>query len=150
MQGSTSPHKASPLGVINIRNFGPIEKGEIGIMPLTVLTGPNNSGKSYAALLIQSTFSSSAIPMRRSMSLTPEIMNAVQKSISKLFTQQQDHVFLGPTTTSQIIQLVVSGYEKRITDNIERSFSAKLKTLVTIGPKRGTLKIRTDHIQTCP
>ena len=148
MQGSTSPHKASPLGVINIRNFGPIEKGEIGIMPLTVLTGPNNSGKSYAALLIQSTFSSSAIPMRRSMSLTPEIMNAVQKSISKLFTQQQDHVFLGPTTTSQIIQLVVSGYEKRITDNIERSFSAKLKTLVTIGPKRGTLKIRTDYIQT--
>ena len=147
-QGSTSPNKASPLGVINVRNFGPIEKGEIGIMPLTVLTGPNNSGKSYAALLIQSTFSSPATPMQRAMHLTSEIIYAVQKSISKLFTQQQDHVFLSPTTTSQIIQSLVSGYEKRITDSIERSFSAKLKSLVTIGSKRGTLKIRTDYIQT--
>jgi predicted ATPase len=37
---------------IKIENFGPIKNAEFNIKPLTVFTGPNNSGKSYSALLI--------------------------------------------------------------------------------------------------
>ena len=37
---------------IDIKNFGSIKKGSINLKPLTILVGPNNSGKSYAALLI--------------------------------------------------------------------------------------------------
>ena len=37
---------------IDIKNFGSIKKGSINLKPLTVLVGSNNSGKSYAALLI--------------------------------------------------------------------------------------------------
>jgi predicted ATPase len=37
---------------IEIENFGPIKNANINIKPLTVFVGPNNSGKSYFAILI--------------------------------------------------------------------------------------------------
>ena len=43
---------------IEPKNFGPIISGEVRVKPLTVLIGPNNSGKSYAAMLIRSMLAS--------------------------------------------------------------------------------------------
>jgi predicted ATPase len=37
---------------INIQNFGPIEKAEIDLRPLTVFVGESNTGKTYLAALI--------------------------------------------------------------------------------------------------
>jgi len=39
---------------VGFKNFGPISSGEIEVKPLTILIGPNNAGKSYAANLINS------------------------------------------------------------------------------------------------
>lgn len=36
---------------IGVRDFGPIKEGSATLKPLTVLIGPNNTGKSYFALL---------------------------------------------------------------------------------------------------
>jgi predicted ATPase len=48
------PEKKLSLGV-GLKNFGPIADGEIKLRPLTVLVGPNNSGKSFGALFVHST-----------------------------------------------------------------------------------------------
>jgi len=45
---------------LDISNFGPIEKGRIALRPLTILVGPNNSGKTYASVLAHSVISSCA------------------------------------------------------------------------------------------
>lgn len=37
---------------VEVKNFGPISKGAISLKNLTVLIGPNNSGKSYMAMLV--------------------------------------------------------------------------------------------------
>ena len=37
---------------INLKNFGPIEKAEIDLRPLTVFVGESNTGKTYLAALI--------------------------------------------------------------------------------------------------
>lgn len=37
---------------IKVKNFGPIEKAEIDLRPLTVFVGESNTGKSYLAMLI--------------------------------------------------------------------------------------------------
>ena len=37
---------------IEVRDFGPIAEGAVDLKPLTVFIGPNNSGKSYMALLV--------------------------------------------------------------------------------------------------
>lgn len=48
--------KAAPPMNLNlaVQNFGPVAHGNIDIRPLTILIGPNNSGKSYLAMLLQS------------------------------------------------------------------------------------------------
>lgn len=43
---------------INMTNFGPVSKGNVQLKPLTIFVGPNNSGKSYVAMLIHSIISS--------------------------------------------------------------------------------------------
>lgn len=45
---------------VDIANFGPISRGKFKIKPLTILVGPNNSGKTYASMLIHAMFSSQA------------------------------------------------------------------------------------------
>jgi predicted ATPase len=37
---------------VSVENFGPVRKGQFELKPLTILIGPNNSGKSYMSLLI--------------------------------------------------------------------------------------------------
>jgi AAA15 family ATPase/GTPase len=37
---------------VSVENFGPVREGEFELKPLTVFIGPNNSGKSYMALLV--------------------------------------------------------------------------------------------------
>ncbi|MBD3200658.1 MAG: AAA family ATPase [Candidatus Lokiarchaeota archaeon] len=44
----------SNLFQLEIVGFGPVLKGSINVKPLTILIGPNNSGKSYSAKLIYS------------------------------------------------------------------------------------------------
>ena len=36
---------------VSVKNFGPVAEGRVQLKPLTVLIGPNNTGKSYLALL---------------------------------------------------------------------------------------------------
>ncbi len=37
---------------LSVQNFGPVIEGEFELKPLTIFIGPNNSGKSYMALLV--------------------------------------------------------------------------------------------------
>ena len=37
---------------VSVENFGPIREGTVELRPLTVFVGPNNTGKSYMAMLI--------------------------------------------------------------------------------------------------
>lgn len=46
--------------IVDISDFGPISNGRIRLSPLTILMGPHNSGKSYAATLIYSFLSAHA------------------------------------------------------------------------------------------
>lgn len=48
----SSAHRSQPDVRIDVENFGPIEKGEIDLRPLTVFIGPSNTGKTYFAVLI--------------------------------------------------------------------------------------------------
>ena len=43
---------------IRVKNFGPVADGQVDLKPLTILIGPNNTGKSYVAMLIHSILSS--------------------------------------------------------------------------------------------
>ena len=48
---------------IGVKDFGPISSGSVDLKPLTVLIGPNNSEKSYFAMLVHSIFQA-VVPIR--------------------------------------------------------------------------------------
>jgi len=51
--------KPKPIDLkLTLENFGPLRKAEIDLKPLTIFIGPNNSGKSYAAMMFYSLFRS--------------------------------------------------------------------------------------------
>ncbi len=52
------PHPVKIDLDVDIKNFGPVTRGTLNIKPLTIFIGPNNSGKSYVAMLIHSILSS--------------------------------------------------------------------------------------------
>ncbi len=55
----TSRIKSEPSTVITfeVKNFGPIKSGKLELAPLTIITGPNSSGKSYLALALHTLIS---------------------------------------------------------------------------------------------
>lgn len=48
--------KKTDVVTVGLKNFGPITSGNIEIKPLTIFIGPNNAGKTYAAMLISSLY----------------------------------------------------------------------------------------------
>lgn len=50
--------KPKPIDLkLTLENFGPLRKAEIELKPMTIFIGPNNSGKSYVAMMFYSLFS---------------------------------------------------------------------------------------------
>ncbi len=47
---------------VSVRNLGPLSSGTLDIKPLTVIVGPNNSGKSHLTLLIYSVLTAASDP----------------------------------------------------------------------------------------
>ncbi|HVB75372.1 MAG TPA: AAA family ATPase [Ktedonobacteraceae bacterium] len=75
---------------INFDNFGPIEKAEIEIRPLTIFVGPNNAGKTWTAYALASIFGPSALLsyadayIQRSV---PNIYEALENAIEQTIKQ---------------------------------------------------------------
>ena len=59
------------MATIKVKDFGPISEAEVDLKPLTVLIGPNNTGKSYLALAVYSLQRSLASNGRRQWSRRP-------------------------------------------------------------------------------
>ena len=122
---------------LEIENFGPIVSGKISVRPMTVLMGPNNSGKSYAALMIHSILSS---PMRP-LAFPPDIT----KPVEELLDSKERPLVLGPQLASKIKKYLASEIVDGIYARIGRLFSGDSGFLIRTGSGKCTLKIRTEY-----
>jgi len=139
---------------IEVKDFGPIVSGKITLNPLTLLIGPNNSGKSYAAMLIHSLFES----------FTPDIPVSMIKNFPRYFTthmfrrefselwSQIDNVKEGEELEipleNIIIKIFEEVYNKRLNSEILRSYACPLRELIKIGEKSFILKISYNSNET--
>ncbi len=125
---------------IMIENFGPIIKGEIELNPLTIFIGPNNSGKSYAAMLIQSLYKSF---YRLGSPYTYHILDheTREKSIEikGSFKREEDILEKGEEKISEhkedITKIAKETMIEEIKNEIEGSYSSTIDNLVRIGEK---------------
>jgi len=143
---------------LEIKNFGPIKSGLISIKPLTIFVGPNQSGKSYAAMLIYSIYKS-----QERISKDDSLMNTFydlattedKEKLTSIFNNLSlDHEI---EISSDMIQKVFSmtyqkAYENKLNEEIARTFASPLNNLIFLqegGKKFFSFKIfeskKADH-----
>jgi predicted ATPase len=141
--------------VIGVKNFGPISCGKISLKPLTLFIGPNNSGKSYAAMLIHSLLESYTLitPRKVSIRLRPYFFSEFfdYRTIYKVFSdlvRNNDNLEKGkeiviPKKFIETIYDKVSEeiYEKRLSKEIGLSYACPLKDLIRIGKRSFSLRV---------
>ena len=138
MHGQDQRNDRGSILEVEIENFGPIASGKIELKPLTILMGSNNSGKSYAALLIYS------------------IMNSEHKSIQEIMdevvTNIENKIWAKNSRrpTSNIppfdVQFNINVY-KNFEKELRRNFASQLTELVQIKQNTCTLQIFSSILQ---
>lgn len=101
---------------IEIQDFGPIREGAFTLKPLTVFIGPNNSGKSYAAML--------AYVLGRADSWLMEMAHFAREA---------------STPSDQLRDELASN----LTEELPRCFGAELPCLIRAGAERSELRFTT-------
>ena len=146
LEGTTEERKGPRLS-IEVRDFGPIASGSLTLKPLTVFVGPNNSGKSYAAMLIHSVFQSYApslwtrpvsLFMRESLFEEMDAGSYVAafpdlvKRIDEL--EQVGQLDLPDQLVEDVSRQILSEVcERTLARRLARSFASPLKELTRIG-----------------
>ena len=134
---------------VDLENFGPIKKGSIQLKPLTVFIGPNNSGKSYAAMLIHSIlssenqinpydrpyhFSGSLVGINRL--LDKEILNIVKINKGK------DTFSIPANITKKIfVSLTQDVFSKNLESAISRNFASPITELISAKHKSAQISV---------
>jgi predicted ATPase len=75
---------------LHIKDFGPIHEADLDIRPLTVFIGRNDTGKSYAAMLLYSLIKAHMISKAKrskyeSMKLKEYLKNSITRQIERIF-----------------------------------------------------------------
>lgn len=133
---------------IHIKNFGPITKGKIDMRPLTILIGPNNSGKSYVAMLVHSILSSGEMygatsmhRLRRNHAYSGtyrKYLSDFEDIINK--NEGRDSFDIPQQFIKRVFFSTCERIESQIKFQLERNFGAEVKNLV----KNGTFAAQLD------
>lgn len=127
---------------VDISDFGPISGGRIRLSPLTILMGPHNSGKSYAATLIYSFLSAHAaarseswhsIPWRR-IPARLDCSDSLLSNVKKLIQKNSFAI-----SAAQSNRLMNDVFAPMLKDAIEHGFGAPTRDLIRF--KKKTSKI---------
>ena len=154
---------------IEIENFGPLRNGELTLKPLTVLIGPNNSGKSYTAMLLHAMIHPALTgPLfRRSMRYARGMRRRDDYPIIPFWRTDTEALLRGFGDFSKtlgeleegkqlavprtIIEKIIEGilkerFEEALSEEISRSFACKIRDLARIGNKTFRLRV---NLETC-
>lgn len=130
---------------VRVSQFGPIAKGEVSLKPLTVFVGPNNTGKSYLAMLIYAIFHSSRYehyrfePVFAPVRYSPRVrsLNALRDWLQTLEKSPRGKLNvhdLPPELQKGVLEVVQKSLDAqipRLGKEIERCFGRELRDLVT-------------------
>jgi len=166
--GRTGANKKIVLN-IEIKDFGPIIEGKISLKPLTLFVGPNNSGKSYAAMLIHSIYEThlptiwlknlphdypSGFLFSRDLFSRDLGLHTIQKDFTDEKTLLKKRINnLEAEEESEISKLLLDKintkifdklYEQRLSKEISRSYASPLNEMIRFGKKSFALKIDFD------
>jgi len=144
---------------LEVQDFGPISHGKVVIKPLTLFIGPNNSGKSYLAMLMHSVFeaySPAGLDRGGPFFMRPHFF--ARRSDAHLIAEESHELKAALGDLDKAREVVIPQefvqrigrkifreiYERRLSDEIVRSYACRLRELVRVGEKSFGLKIGFD------
>jgi predicted ATPase len=149
-----------------VKNFGPLRSAKVEIKPLTIFVGPNNSGKSYLAMLLYSLCGAqysespvSTFQLRRywekktSKRARTDIDQKVRNWLVEFRQRspQERHIVFGdlPEPLQDVLEEVGDEYFRRfavsLSQELRRCFGAEIPDLVSHG--QGIAKFSVDFSQ---
>ena len=145
-------NRARPAGApleIGVSNFGPISRGTFRIAPMTIFVGPNNSGKTYAALLahsVLSCLSAGASPWSLASLVSeqhkkPGFRRLVSGMESLAASASPDRVRIPPSLCRQACALADAFFVRELASKIEGNFGGDLASLVRAGARSSQIRI---------
>ncbi|WP_420265742.1 AAA family ATPase [Candidatus Magnetominusculus dajiuhuensis] len=144
---------------IEVKNFGPISKGTVSLKNLTVLIGPNNSGKSYIAMLVHALAesyyqrfepSTSTLSILRRMSASDDLQ-IIEKNLPELkkwFNSIPPSIIEKFDIPEEISRKIIDEiykyyYEHHLKDRIEAIYACQQTELIRIN--ENSFKIKITH-----
>lgn len=133
---------------MQISDFGPIKKASISLRPLTIFIGPNNTGKSYAAMLAHSAMSathkiSPSFHMPASSARERKKLEGMLVKLEKTLAalRSTDGVDCPHDLATHMTRSCISGYEASLKSEIVRNFGSGLPELARSGASDISLSI---------
>ena len=136
---------------LHVKNFGPVSNANIHIKPLTILVGPNSSGKSYIAMLIHALISShSVMPefhtrdrFNKPLFKLYDELGSVLKDI-EINVDSDDKINIPDSVVEHATNMYASVIcDEALTDELRYNFATLLDNLVQFGKR--TFEIRLDN-----
>lgn len=141
---------------VDISNFGPISRGKFKIRPLTILIGPNNSGKTYASMLVHSLLSAHrqsaadwSVPEFVRGHIQDPKFHSLALAMKRIMRKRPDsdgYVVIPSKTVDKTYRLAFQNASKHITQEIAKNFGVPLRDLVRIGASTSKLNV-SDYCQ---
>lgn len=137
--------ESSPPPPINlniaVRNFGPVTRGDINIRPLTILIGPNNSGKSYVATLLRSILAAQSKVASAHFGVR-SAAEACKEMLMKKYKQDKDKMVITRQESKKIITTLL---DEEMGPTLERQivgdFGSDMRHLVQTGKGGSTVEV---------
>ena len=135
---------------ININNFGPLRQGNVELKPLTVFIGPNNSGKSYAALLMHSALKAGSSLSRYVSTHYYHDKTDVYdlKDSFEQWRNKKETTFVLPDSyVRKSVEGILNEWKKDISAQISRHFSSDLDSLVHMGSDSFSIRVQSGILK---
>ena len=134
--------RPAPINLnFKLRNFGPVAHGDINIKPLTVLIGPNNSGKSYVAMLLRS------ILVAQSQVTGPRLRpfhatDACRDMLQKKYKQNEYKMVVTKPESKKILGILLDEeLGPALERQIVRDFGSDMRDLVRAGKSDASVEV---------
>lgn len=139
--GRGAEHTA-PLNLdLAVRNFGPVEHGSVAIRPLTIFIGPNNSGKSYMAMLLRSILAAQSQIADSDWRMHSGTVNYYDLLRHK-YDQNRYKISITKTESKKILSDIVDADLKpALKRQIARDFGSEARELVRTGKNSASVEL---------
>ncbi|RLE73594.1 MAG: hypothetical protein DRJ56_08955 [Thermoprotei archaeon] len=150
---------------LRVKNWGPIREGFVTIEPLTVFIGPNNTGKSYLAMLLYAlvlAVNKSNRLISGRVGLERELVSIASALVDSYFTKKRrdkDLIRESERLISEALSEALSKETSKIfpstfKEELERVYSSEIGTLVRLGSTEALIELRVsnpsvDFLVTC-